>query len=272
MKITTRTIIVFALSLILCFSISLFIILNQILIERLTMEKTIAERTAIIDYTRFDDLSVRSWHQIPETWALIFISISISILIAIVAQSNSDLKKLKDKLEMLSNTDSLTGIHNRRYFLESAIPVINRDVRLKNDSFIMVLDIDYFKKINDTYGHAAGDTVLMEIASRIAYILRSYDLFARYGGEEFIMLVSDIDEDGVIYLAERIRRNISEKPINIEKRSLTITASLGLSQLSPINDLNTAIELADKALYEAKENGRNQVIINKSKERDDNSQ
>ena len=206
-------------------------------------------------------LSVRKWYQFFETWALIMLSIAVSFLVAAVAQSTFELKHLKDKMELLSNTDSLTGIHNRRFFMEAAIPVINRDERLKNTSYIFVLDIDRFKNINDTHGHAAGDAVLIEIASRIAQTLRSYDLFARYGGEEFIMLVSEIDEDTALQLAQRIRHRIAETPIAFENTSATITASLGVAQLSPDNDLDDAIRSADKALYSAKSDGRDKVVL-----------
>lgn len=238
------------------------------------VHKTYVENTVSIANAQwhFRILSVRVWYEFPETWALAIISVALSILIATIAQNNFDLKTLKDRMELLSNTDALTGIHNRRYFMKAANPVMSRDERFKNQSFIIILDIDFFKIINDNYGHAAGDAVLVEIASRIAATLRSYDLFARYGGEEFIMLVSNIDEESASQLAERIRVSIADSSVKYERSLISVTASLGISQAAPSNSLENAINFADKALYAAKEGGRDKVVLYKETEERENNQ
>ena len=172
------------------------------------------------------------------------------------------LKKLKNKLEELSTIDPLTDIHNRRYFMESVTKQMIYVCRQQGESFIIMLDLDHFKDINDKYGHPAGDKVLIETAACIGAILRPYDIFARYGGEEFILFVSGITKESVIQLAERIRVCISKNQINIKSGAITITASFGIAPAAPENDLSDAIALADKALYQAKQEGRNRVVFN----------
>jgi diguanylate cyclase (GGDEF)-like protein len=167
----------------------------------------------------------------------------------------------KRKLEELSNTDPLTGVHNRRYFMQAAAAQITRVVRQKNEAYIVMLDLDHFKNVNDKYGHSAGDDVIKEAAAATAGMLRPYDLIARYGGEEFIMFIAEIDRPGVIQLAERIRTAISDTQIEAEGGCISVTASIGVASVEPGRRLEDTIELADKALYQAKEEGRNRVII-----------
>jgi len=209
----------------------------------------------------FRILVVRPWYKIPELWALAATSLILSLLFATVAQNNQELRELKDKLEALSNTDPLTGIYNRRYFMQAVATQINRIIRLKGESFIIILDLDYFKSINDKYGHQSGDVVLQETTARIASVLRPYDIFARYGGEEFIIFVADINRESVVALAERIRRSIAETEIRVKDACLSVTASFGIALSAPVNELEPAITLADSALYKAKEEGRNRVIL-----------
>lgn len=209
----------------------------------------------------FRILPVRAWYEFPETWIAVLIGICVSFLVAAVTQNNQDLTALKNKLETLSNTDSLTDISNRRCFLESAARQMDRVNRTNSESFVIIFDIDRFKKINDGYGHKAGDMVLVEIAARVKETLRSYDLFARYGGEEFVIFVSDMNKESVMQLAERIRLNIAETPTNVGDIKISVTVSLGIAPATPANDLESAIALADDALYKAKEEGRNRSMF-----------
>lgn len=209
----------------------------------------------------FRILPVKTWYQFLETWISIIISICVSLLVAIVTQDNQKLKSLKGELEILSNIDSLTGIYNRRYFMESVVKKIDEVNRMNSVSFIIIIDLDHFKNINDSYGHQTGDKVLKEIAANVARTLRPYDLFARYGGEEFIIFISDIDKESIMKLAERIRQSITMQPIDINGTLLNVYASLGVAKAAPDNDLETAIKLADNALYKAKEEGRNKVVF-----------
>jgi diguanylate cyclase (GGDEF)-like protein len=201
----------------------------------------------------------------PETWLLFFAALCMSFLAAVVTQSYQDLKMLKNSLEVLSNSDPLTGIYNRRHFMESAELQMERIFRQKSKSFIIMLDLDHFKSVNDKYGHQSGDIVLKEAAARISSTLRPYDLFARYGGEEFVIYVTDIDHDAVFALAERIRQNISKSSICVKDGSkladITVTASIGIALSAPENKLDESIALADKALYSAKADGRDRVVF-----------
>ena len=144
--------------------------------------------------------------------------------------------------------------------MEAVAKQMNRVIRTGSESYIIMLDLDYFKKINDRYRHQGGDEVLKEITARIAKTLRSYDLFARYGGEEFIVFISEIDKASTMRLAERIRLKITDTPVEIKGASVSVTVSLGIAPAAPVNELEEAIALADKALYKAKETGRNRSV------------
>jgi len=209
----------------------------------------------------FRILPVRSWYEFPETWISIFISLLVSLLVAVVTQHNKKLQILKNKLEILSNTDPLTGIYNRRFFMDSAAKQMDRVNRINSEAFVILFDLDRFKKINDNYGHHAGDVVLNDIAARVTGMLRSYDLFARYGGEEFIIFTADIDKASVICLAERIRADIADTPVKSDGIHISITASFGIAPAAPVNNLEAAIAFADNAMYEAKAAGRNRVVF-----------
>jgi len=208
----------------------------------------------------FRILSVRAWYEFPETWISILISICVSILIAAVTQKNQRLRVLKVKLERLSNTDPLTGIYNRRYFMEFVGRQMERVSRTGSKSYVIIFDLDHFKFVNDRYGHQAGDAVLIELTSRVSNTLRSYDVFARYGGEEFIIFASDLDKMSAMQLMERIRRSIAGNPVEYKGASISVTASFGLAPAAPVNQLEPAIALADEALYEAKSEGRNRSV------------
>ncbi len=167
------------------------------------------------------------------------------------------------------HTDFLTGWHNRRYLQLRLKEELARASRDHSTLVCLMLDIDHFKRINDTYGHAAGDEVLREVAHRIETQVRASDVAARYGGEEFVVLLPATDGDAAISLAERIRRTISanEVAVNAETGE-TITASIGIATCvvpSSSDDLKTLGESllarADVALYRAKSNGRNQVAV-----------
>lgn len=209
----------------------------------------------------FRILPVRAWYEYPETWVLVFLGFCMSALVAFVVQNNSELKALKSNYEKLSHTDALTGIHNRRYFVEAASTQIERVARTAGNAFMVIFDIDNFKQINDMYGHPAGDDVLKHIVSKVKGIIRPYDLFARHGGDEFTILITDIDEPDVRNLVERIRLAIFEEPFVCGETRLPVTASFGIAPVTPAGSVMTAIDLADKALYAAKDAGRNKVVF-----------
>jgi len=175
--------------------------------------------------------------------------------------------RLYAEVERLATTDSLTDLNNRRYFFSLARAECERARRFRHPYTIIMLDIDHFKRINDTYGHATGDRVLQCIAGLCRDALRRIDILGRYGGEEFVMLLPETDLKSATLVAERLRQNIVDTPIDTEFGRLTVAASLGVSTSnfsSPSmdecqDDLEKIIDQADQALYWAKQHGRNQV-------------
>ena len=173
--------------------------------------------------------------------------------------------RLFERVNELATTDGLTGLNNRRNFFELAENEFERFKRYKYPLFVFMIDIDFFKKVNDTYGHAIGDKVLVHLAQKLLYALRTGDIIGRYGGEEFIVLLPESNLEAATNVAERIRKTIEAETIKTDKfGDISITISIGLSNFtSEVQDLATVIDNADKALYEAKKNGRNRVIVKK---------
>jgi two-component system cell cycle response regulator len=170
----------------------------------------------------------------------------------------------EDSLSM-AVSDSLTGLFNRRYLSVHGEKLLLKAKQTEKSLAVLVMDLDHFKSINDNYGHAVGDQVLKEFASRVSQRLRSFDLVARYGGEEFVALLPDVTQDMALQVAERLREGVANTPITIkaEAGSLTATVSIGGIWLAPDNHLtlDQAIDRADKALYEAKAAGRNRAVF-----------
>ena len=165
-----------------------------------------------------------------------------------------------EKLRQLATTDSLTKIYNRRAFFEIANSFFTLAKRENIELSILILDIDFFKKINDTYGHVTGDRVLQHLVQVVQETLRKSDIFARYGGEEFIVLLPNTSLDAAQHVAQKIRQQVEKSPCHIDKTDIFITISIGCSAYKKDdNSLNEIILRADKALYIAKENGRNRV-------------
>jgi len=168
---------------------------------------------------------------------------------------------LTKKLEEMAFTDDLTGILSRQHFMNSATAMIERANRVKEDAFIIMLDVDDFKRVNDEHGHVLGDMVLKCVADRIKIIMRHYDLFGRYGGDEFILLVPETNEKVIKLLSERLRIAICESPMVFGEIQLAVSASFGVASAISTKDFSEAVRMADEALYQAKSEGRNRVII-----------
>lgn len=160
-----------------------------------------------------------------------------------------------------SYRDSLTQVPNRNAYNERVELEFRRWKRHKQPICIAVVDIDHFKRINDSFGHAAGDKTLQVIAQNISKCLRATDFFARWGGEEFVVLLPQTSLDNVKKPLEAIRKQIQRIPFKFREKSVTITASLGATNFVPGDTISTAFERADKALYDAKNTGRNRCII-----------
>lgn len=170
-------------------------------------------------------------------------------------------KKQADLLEFQATHDGLTGLWNRRAVLDLLRREFDMAARTNKRIGVVMLDADHFKRINDTYGHLAGDAVLKELAKRIQGALRSYDLTGRYGGEEFLAVLPGCTEEDVLMCAERIRLSVASQPILAEGSELAVTVSLGTAILDPLlNTQRDALAAADGALYQAKHSGRNRVV------------
>ncbi len=158
-------------------------------------------------------------------------------------------------------TDSLTGILNRRAFFKECVKEMNTAKRYRYDLSLIIIDIDYFKDINDKYGHLNGDIVLIDVVKTIKSTIRSTDIFGRIGGEEFAVLMPQTNLDNATQLAERIRKNIENSEIYLEDERVNVTASIGLSYLKTEDSIiQNILRRADEALFKAKKNGRNQLF------------
>lgn len=169
-------------------------------------------------------------------------------------------EKLEQELRAMAYQDSLTGLYNRRYFFEQFATEISRSQRYATPLSLILLDIDYFKVINDSHGHDAGDWVLAEVAQVLQQEVRESDLVARVGGEEFAILATETDLQASEGLAERIRRSLADNRMHFEKVELSVTASFGITPVGSQNDSSSdAYRRADAALYQAKRSGRNRI-------------
>ncbi len=190
----------------------------------------------------------------------------LASVISICLENNLNFETLR----RTSLMDTLTGVNNRRFLEQRLGEEVDRAQRKSELLTCFFLDIDFFKTVNDTYGHQAGDQVLSDIATAIREQLRNNDVLARYGGEEFVALLSDISESKAQDIAERIRKKISNITVEFNQQNIQVTISIGIATFFPGQEtISTSQEIADnlvysadKALYEAKHSGRNCIISN----------
>ncbi len=173
---------------------------------------------------------------------------------------NVEVLEYIEEIKKASNVDYLTGLYNRRYFFEMGEKLFENAKRSSFSMTIAMIDIDYFKRVNDTYGHYSGDMVLKFIAKLLADNLRTADVLARYGGEEFCVITTNMDKEKAGILFERLRKLVEEKEIQIESEKISVTISMGVTtQIA--DSLDETLNYADILLYQAKEEGRNRVVI-----------
>jgi len=178
----------------------------------------------------------------------------------------ADAEHLKRRYEELSTVDELTGLHNRRFFFTEAEAALARAVRYRQPFCLMLVDLDFFKQINDTFGHAAGDNALRDLAAALGRYTREGDILARFGGEEFVLALPSSLLSGARALAERIREHIAQINWEVDGTAFAITVSIGLASLEADSRragrplLDDLLRQADKALYHCKHNGRNRVF------------
>ncbi|WP_175552114.1 GGDEF domain-containing protein [Pararhizobium antarcticum] len=184
----------------------------------------------------------------PAFFCMIIFKYLLSLFTVVLAT-----ERVKNKLDDLANTDALTGARNRRSFFDTVQPVF------RAGDAIALIDIDHFKRLNDAWGHSVGDDVLKSVVLRIQETLRAGDIFARYGGEEFIVFLRAVSQRQAIEIAECIRKAVES--MRLEALASKVTISVGVAHADETTELKQVINLADKALYLAKESGRNQALI-----------
>lgn len=174
-------------------------------------------------------------------------------------------KCFEERLKEIAVTDSLTGIYNRRYFFTRMNEIYEYYKRVKEVFSLVIIDIDYFKKLNDHFGHLAGDFVLKKFTKILLKNIRSYDLLGRYGGEEFIIMISGMKKNKAVKRIDNILNIVRDTIFNYEDNNLSITFSGGVADVSELDckkDLiDSLIKIADERLYAAKQYGRNMVLI-----------
>jgi diguanylate cyclase (GGDEF)-like protein len=179
-----------------------------------------------------------------------------------IAANRNALEKANSELEKLSRTDMLTQLNNRGFWEECLSQEFSRFQRYQTTCSVVMFDIDHFKKVNDTYGHQAGDEAIRQVSQILRENLRKTDIAGRYGGEEFGVILGNTDAQAAIIFCERVRKQVEAVTVVHENKEIRFTVSLGISQASnETSDYKTWLEQADQALYAAKEGGRNQTVV-----------
>lgn len=206
------------------------------------------------------------WHELPIPGIFLFGALFVWLTIALSLQTAADLQRI-DALEAENVTDPLTKVYNRRYLDRRLEEEFTRSKRYALDLSVLMLDVDHFKRINDTYGHPVGDAVLSTLGSLLKASFRDLDIVARYGGEEFLVICTNTAIDGAALVAERVRQLIESHQIETPdgsgaSQTIQIRISIGVAGLSAsVGSKEELIQAADQALYRAKQEGRNRVIV-----------
>ena len=202
---------------------------------------------------------------LPTNALMLVHGINVAVVFAMGAYTArfyyASVRRAEYRLARQAATDPLTGLSNRRNLLSRAEQLQERAHRLGLPISLIIADIDHFKRINDQIGHDAGDKVLVHIGMLLSRTCRSQDIVARWGGEEFLILLPSTNAEAARVLAERIRKTVAAQPLLYKKTSMTPELSLGVAELRPEETIGRAIARADQALYQSKENGRNQVTM-----------
>jgi len=251
------------------------------LLKKAQEEMSIVENQIDSNYAIYEQFNenANKWFQVQEKVTTlndgrtVLISFSLDISTQKEAQSKLidthvkltnqtiALEEAKEKLKEQANRDPLTNMYNRRYFSDISKSMLALSIRSKQALSVMMIDIDKFKNINDTYGHAVGDKVLIHLSHTLTNTIRESDISARFGGEEFAILLPKTTLEQALELAEKIRKTIEKLEYKGENTTIKFTISIGVSEFNKLKEISISDTLnkADKSLYEAKNNGRNQV-------------
>ncbi|MCD4796303.1 MAG: GGDEF domain-containing protein, partial [Candidatus Cloacimonetes bacterium] len=176
-------------------------------------------------------------------------------------QAHKELEEAHDKLEQIASKDPLTNLSNRRDMKEKIMYEKSRFERSEKPFVIIMSDIDFFKQVNDEYGHDCGDYVLKTISDIFLESIRKQDIVGRWGGEEFILLLPETNLKGGKIVAEKIRKKIYKTEFKYQKNKIPVRMTFGVTIIKPFQEINDCIIEADKALYDGKRNGRNRVVL-----------
>jgi diguanylate cyclase (GGDEF)-like protein len=207
----------------------------------------------------YKDIHQAIFRQIADEVALV---INKSRLFQELVESNQFLVRQAEQLKEVANRDSLTGVLNRSAIMVSLEGQLRVAATLGKTVGVIMIDIDHFKKVNDSFGHAAGDAVLREFTRRLTAVIRENDYLGRFGGEEFLLVIGDTNREQFLLAAERCRSAIAGTPFDLGTKCVSVTASFGLAlAFVPAGPAEALIALADRALYAAKNSGRNQCVL-----------
>jgi len=176
------------------------------------------------------------------------------------AHLRSDVKRAQIKMAEMSTVDELTKLHNRRYFIEALEGEFERAIRYDAEIALVVFDLDFFKKVNDTYGHPIGDMVLSGVGKILNKYVRRSDIACRYGGEEFAVILPYLSKESIFPAYERFRELVSKHSFKYESTQIHVTISIGIAFSNDAASANDLLVHADQALYQAKESGRNKIV------------
>jgi len=232
----------------------LFFFVDEILVRRIA---TLGSEVGKI--TISGDLSLRLNAEGKDE--LSSLARTLNNMLSAIQKAKTDLLQAQESLRFHAEHDALTGVLNRRSVRDVLRKELARCRREKNTLGVILADVDHFKKVNDHYGHAAGDAVLVSVVQRITTVLRSYDALGRYGGEEFLIIAPNCDLVMAQKLAERVRSIIADEPMDLGNDSAKVTVSMGVTLVTTDSDPEFLVAQADTAMYNAKRNGRNRLEV-----------
>ena len=231
------------------------------------------QRPYLVPFRNYQPITGQEEHMYQNTTLLPLVSSNSCIEhvcliiydVTSTATNRQQLQALNTQLEHLAHTDRLTGLFNRGYWEELLQTEFERHQRYGGVAALLMFDIDHFKRINDTFGHQAGDKVIQSLAQLVSQSIRATDMAGRYGGEEFVVLLPEVDSTGARLFAERLRKRVEALQVEHEGRAIPFTISLGVSDTSNSTaSYEQLIRHADDALYKSKQQGRNRVTLHEA--------